>query len=191
MRPLPIITVTALGLISSYLEFRNIKECTLFFIADIVEVIPLIILSLLTLIYLFKIIFSPTYKRFEYHTLLIGGSCFLVLIFGHMYIRGQNDASKTAFKAYNYNISDEGFILDFKENKHLKAQLIEKFSEKFYWGKYEKFGDTIELDLKTDFKLGKKAILKNDTMRIYNDSIYFLVGHQDSLRHESERDRLK
>lgn len=135
----------------------------------------LVILCILTVVYLFK-----NYKQLTHTHKLVAflpsfsGVIFMLLIFGHMYVRALNDRSATAFEAYT-DTDDASLRFDFKKSGHLKGELIDKFSSKYYWGSYRKAGDTVTVDIKTDFPLGRTAVMKKDTLYFIDNSLVLTV----------------
>jgi hypothetical protein len=176
MRPIQLFLISLFGGLTIYLEFQNIKQWTLFG-AELFDFIPLILLCILTVVYLIKNV--NQYQVSRNFILLIPsltGLLFLALTFGHKFIRSHLDNSQTLFTAVNYDIgNDGGFTLDFKTNNHLKGVRVDHFSETYYWGSYAKHGDTLELDIQLDFKMGKHALLQKDTLRFMDDTIHFSV----------------
>ncbi|WP_153799378.1 hypothetical protein [Foetidibacter luteolus] len=149
----------------------------IFFDEELFNLLPLIILFILTVFYLVKNI-NQYHGNGKIITLIpaLMGVMFLVLIFGHKLIRSHLDESETYFTAENYNIGNDGGItLDFKTNKHLKGFRIDHFSETYYWGSYTRYADTFELDIPLDFTKSKYAVLKRDTLYFIGDTIYFSV----------------
>jgi hypothetical protein len=176
MQGIFLLYIFVFGGIAVIREFQNIKEWTVFG-GDLFGAFLLIILCILTVFFLFK-----NYSRFKqtrnYFTFIhsFTGLLFLGLIFGHMIIRSSYDNSKTLFEAYNETTgNDEGFTLDFKMNKHLKGQRVDRFGTTSYWGSYTKQGDTLILDIPLDFKMGRHAILQGNILQFTDDTIHFNV----------------
>ena len=158
------------------LQFQKIKEDTIFGI-ELIQFVPSFLLCILTIVYLLKNINQyADIKNAYVLTPSFLGMLFLILIFGHILIRSNLDKSPTLFVAATSDIgSDGGFTLDFKINNHLKGVKIDRFSTTSYWGTYTKLNDTIKIDIPTDFKLGKIALLQKDSFRFLNDTTHFLV----------------
>jgi hypothetical protein len=178
MRRFQLFIILLAGGLTVFDEFRNIKESTMFGI-EMFEFVPMILLCILTVVYLIKNINQHTDTDTRNIICLIPsllGLLFLVLTFGHMLIRSNLDNSKTFFTATTNDVgSDGGFTLDFKTNSHLKGEKIDRFSTTSYWGSYTKLNDTIKLDIPTDFKMGRVALLKKDTLSFLDDTSHFLV----------------
>ena len=110
--------------------------------------------------------------------LTIGAIAILAIVW-HTHLRNNLDNSQTSFTAATSQIgSDGGFIIDFKKNGHLKAERQDHWSVTYYWGNYTVEKDTIQLDLSLDFKLGKQAILTNNSLQIIGDTIRFAIYKQ-------------
>jgi len=159
-----------------YMEFRNIKGWSINPLDSIFEAIPLVVLCFFTFRNLIKDakLFRNCKQRISF---LPSFTCilFLAIIFSHLYIHAQKAMNKTIFTAHNYQLTDEGFHLEFKENGFVQGLVARRFTEDYYWGKYKKDGDTIYLDMQTNINLGNTAVVKNDTMKMVGDSIYFLI----------------
>ena len=65
--------------------------------------------------------------------------------------------------------------MDFKTNNHLKGMKIDRFITTSYWGSYAKLNDTIKLNIPTNFKMGRVALLKEDTLCFLDDTSRYLV----------------
>lgn len=175
MRRFSFYIALGLGLIATYIEFISIKGWSIFG-GDIIDYLPLIFLCIAGIIFLFKD--TKLYRSSKAKiSFLPSFTCFVIaaIIIGHISFRLNTIKSKTIFTAYNYQLSDEGFNLEFKENGYVKGLLLRRFSEDFFWGTYQKVGDTIHLNMRTNINLGDLAILKNDTLKMVGDSIYFLT----------------
>lgn len=97
-----------------------------------------------------------------------------------MYYRSDEGYGKTIFNAYNHRIN-HGVVLDFKTNNNLKITQIYRMGTTTYWGTYERDQDTFLLSIDLDFKLGNKAVLKNDTLTFLNTGLRFGVSwHLDN-----------
>ena len=166
-----------LGIFTILLEFRSYVIGGLLG-PDLFKYFLIFILLLLLIVYfVIDIIqYRKTKKYFSFSPTI---TCLflLLVVFGHMYGRDQNDSSKSLFKAVqNKKINErESLTFDFKENGHLKAIATNKFTDNYYWGSYKKSDDTLFINLKTDFNLGQKAIVKGDTMHLIGDTIYYLI----------------
>jgi len=78
--------------------------------------------------------------------------------------------------ATTYQIGNDGGVkLDFKKNGHLKAEKDDHWRVTYYWGRYEMEKDSILMHIPLDFKLDKKAILTDTSLRFSNDTISFQV----------------
>lgn len=176
MRKLQFITTAILGAFSILVEYQSLKENTVFG-TELIQSVPLTLLCILTIVYLFKSVnqYAKIKNAYAFIPFLLG-VFFLLITFGHMIVRSNLDNSPTLFFATTNNIgNDGGFKLDFKKNNHLKGVKIDRFSTTFYWGSYIKLNDTIKIDLPTDFKLGKIAFLQKDTLHFVNDTIHFAI----------------
>jgi hypothetical protein len=176
MRKIQIILIAIFGLLAVAIEFRNIKTDTLFGI-DMLEVIPLIVLCILTtaIIYRNSVQFRQTKRYFSFLPAFIG-IVLVVITFGHKIWRSSVDNAPTLFTATNYNLgSDGGFILDFKTNKHLKAEKRDHWMVTYYWGSYDKQGDTLLLNIPLDFKMGRHAVLQDNVLSFTDDTVHFEV----------------
>jgi len=91
--------------------------------------------------------------------------CFLVtsISIGHSLYIDRMYSSKSAFKAYSYGKEEgrESVELDFKENGCLRVHAIYKFNDDYFLGSYKRVGDTLFLHVKTDFIMGRKAVLQD------------------------------
>ena len=179
MRPVQIILILLFGGLTVYLEFRNIKEWTLFG-GDLFDAVPLLALGILTVVYLFK-----NTRQYRQHKNILSylpsaiGLLFLVVTAGHMLLRSHYDNSPAVFTATNYDLgSDGGFSLDFKKNNHLKGKKVDRFSSTTYWGTYKQVGDTLFLNIPLDFKMGRQAIFQDSILRFIDDTVKFEVSRQ-------------
>ena len=176
MRKLQLFFILLIGGLAVYFEFQNIKESTVLGIDP--DSLSLIILGVLTFTYLYKTLMSS--GETKNHKRLIPFAISLVLliiIFGHKVVRTYLDSSTTLFTAYNQKIgNDGGLTFDFKTNNHLKGLRVDKFSETYYWGSYTKQNDTLKLSINLDFKMGRLAIIQNDSLRFIDDSTKFDIS---------------
>lgn len=176
MRRVQLYIILFFGGLSLFLESRNIRESSIFG-GEIFYDIPFYTLCIITIYYLIKNN-SQFIKHRRYAAFIPAttGIVFIILIVGNMLNRSSNDKSLILFTAYNYDIgNDGGFRLDFKDNNYLKAQKIDRFSTTYYWGTYERFGDSLMLDIPLDFKMGNQAILQDSVMHIIDDTLKFYV----------------
>jgi hypothetical protein len=176
MRKFQLFLVLITGGLTVYLQVRSIKGTDIFGM-DIFQYFPLIILCIITFIYFIKNlkVFKQTS---DFKSLLPSGIglAIILLTLGHALIRFNLDNSKSLFIAENYDIgSDNVFRLDFKSNNHLVGHKIDRFGSTFYWGSYIKRQDTLKLNIHLDFKMGRQAILRNDTLHFIDDTIHFIV----------------
>lgn len=180
MRTVQLFLTILFGGLTLYLEFRDIKEWTLFLGDDLFDAVPLITLCTLTVVYLFKN--SKQYRQQSNIMCFLPcvmGLLFLAVTVGHMLLRSKYDNSPTAFTATNYDLgSDGGFTLDFKKNNHLKGIKIDRFSTTTYWGTYKQQGDTLVLNIPLDFKMGRQAVFQDSILRFINDTVKFEVYRQ-------------
>jgi hypothetical protein len=181
MKRLSFYFALTLGLFAIYIEFISIKGWSIFG-GDLLDYLPLLFLCIAGILFLLKDrkLFSRSKNVVSF---LPSITCFLivVIVVAHIMFRLESIKSKTNFTAYNYQLSGEGFSLEFKENGYVKGILVRKFSEDFFWGTYRKVGDTIHLNMRTNINLGDLAVIKNDTMKMVGTSIYFLT-EQNSRR---------
>jgi hypothetical protein len=167
-----------LGLFATYLEFISVKGWELLG-GEIIDYLPLTFLCIAGVFFLFRD--RKLWKTSRNITSFLPSfTCFFIaaIVVGHILFRLQTIKSKTVFTAYNYQITDEGFNLEFKENGYVNGILVRRFSSDYFWGKYQKVGDTIHLKMRTNIDLGDLAILNNDTMKMVGDSIYFLIERE-------------
>jgi|GEM_PF-2542724 len=163
------------GGLALYAETRQIKTLSLFF--EWINSIPLIGLSATSLIF-----FILNTRKFIRHKKLIVFApvliclIFLSMLIGQIKRRAFLDNSETSFIATTYQIgNDGGFKLDFKKNGHLKAEKDDHWRVTYYWGRYEMEKDSILMHIPLDFKLDKKAILTDTSLRFSDDTISFQV----------------
>jgi glucan phosphoethanolaminetransferase (alkaline phosphatase superfamily) len=140
----------------------------------------LIILILLLLIYFFIgiIRFKRSKQKAHFIPFLI---CLisLLFIFGYWWYSKGIYNSKSLYKAYGYPGKIDGredTEIDFKENGKLMVHAMYKFSDSYYWGSYEQKGDTLILNIATDFPLGNKAIIKEHSLRFTTDSFEYYLS---------------
>jgi hypothetical protein len=176
MRKVQTILILIFGLLASGLEFRNIKTDTVFSIG-MLEGIPLIALCILTATFIYKnsVQFRRTKNYFSFVPPFIG-LVLIVTTFAHKLWRSSVDNAPTIFTATNYNLgNDGGFILDFKADKHLKAEKRDHWMVTYYWGSYEKQGDTLLIDIPLNFKMGRHAVLQDNLLSFTDDTVHFDV----------------
>ena len=165
-----------LGLIAVYIEFISIKGWTIDLIGGFFDLIPFSLLSVLFFVFAYKdfTLYKSNNKITSYlPTLTCLG--FIMVVAGQMYLTAQRMKSKPLFTAYNYQITDEGFNLEFLKNGYVKGLLARRFSVDYFCGKYEIVGDTVHLKMRNNIGLGSVGVLYNDSLQMVDDSIYFLV----------------
>lgn len=176
MRPVQIVLILLFGGLTVYLEFKDIRERTLFG-GDLFDAAPFYALCILTTVYLYKN--SRQYRQRKSMVSFVPsaiGLLFLAVAIGHMLLRSHHDNSPTRFTATNYDLgSDGGFSLDFKQNNHLKGKKVDRFSSTTYWGTYKQQGDTLVLNIPLDFKMGRQAVFQDSILRFIDDTVRFEV----------------
>lgn len=177
MRPIQLILILLFGGLAFYLEFRNIKEWTLFG-GELLDKLPFIMLCLVLVVCGFKNIrqFRRSKNLVSLLPLTIGFALF-ALILGHNLLRSHHDNSPTLFTATNYDLgTDGGFRLHFKKDDYLLGEKIDHFSTTTYWGGYKRNGDTITLNIPLDFKMGRQAVVQNNVLRFLDDTVRFDIS---------------
>jgi hypothetical protein len=162
-----------LSVLAILTEFRSIKETTLF--TQWFDAAPFLGLCGAVVIFLVVAIWRFFSKRaiFTFLLFLVCGTSLLFILWHQKKVNGL-DKSPTAFTAITQDIgNDGGFRLDFKKNGHLKAEKGDHWSFTEYWGNYTRHGDTIKLDIDFDFKLGKEAIMVNDSLHFIGSTFKF------------------
>ena len=154
-------------------ELRPIRKSTLFF--DWVDSVPFVFFCICTL--LFLVLNTKHYFRHKqivsFVPLLICVSAFFIIAWHKKRIESL-EMSETLFTATTYQIgNDGGFIIDFKRDGRLKAERRDHWSVTYYWGNYSSKNDTINLDIPLDFKLGKKGVMTDTSLRLLDDTINF------------------
>jgi hypothetical protein len=176
MKPARIIIALLIGLLAIYIEFQDVIKGGLMGGPVIFKYFLVLILIGLGIIYLVSGIRS--YRKSNRSVDFVPFLTSLVLIaiiFSHIYYREFMDKSESAFTAYSVgkNEGREMTEIDFKKNGHLKVIASYKFASDYFWGSYRRQGDTLILNINTDFKLGQIALIAGDTMRFIGDVTYY------------------
>lgn len=177
MRPIQLILILLFGGLAVYLEFRNMKEWTLFG-GNLLDNVPFFILCIVLVVCLWKNIrqFRQSKNLVSLFPFTIGLVLF-ALTLGHNLLRSRHDKSPTLFTATNYDLgTDGGFRLHFKKDDYLVGEKIDHFSTTTYWGEYKRNGDTIILDIPLDFKMGRQAVIQNNVLRFLDDTVKFEIS---------------
>jgi hypothetical protein len=160
-----------------YTEFRTIKTDTWFF--NWANYAPLVILWAITLTLL-----VITMRYFLVGKNLFGAVPVLICIgslaaiYWHKKEMERIKHLPTIFVATTRQIgSDGGFLLDFKKDGFLRAERRDHGILTWYVGKYHTTRDTIIIGIALDFKLGKKAVIKGDSLFFVNDKMRFAIIH--------------
>ncbi|WP_153042699.1 hypothetical protein [Rufibacter ruber] len=162
-----------LGICCSLIQFRSIKPNL--WLEEVLFTIPFLILCILAVAYLIN-----DTRRYDDGDGVVSylPSCtailFISVIFIHIYHRSSKGFGKTSFIATNEQFS-HGLEIDFKANQNLKITQYHKFGETEYFGGYSISGDTVFLDINTDFQLGDKAILTDDTLYFKKQKLAFSI----------------
>jgi hypothetical protein len=173
MRPGQILTVLIIGIFVILFEFSSHVHSGLWGGTDILKFFLIFILIVLSIVYLISGI--KHYKRsktlVEFIPFL---TCVLILSIPSIHIgyRKVMDNSTDIMRAMVSKKFEgrESIELYFKKNGYLKINAVTKFGEDAYWGSYEKQGDTLLLDIKTNFTLGKKAVIEGNNLHFIGDS---------------------
>ncbi|OQP59578.1 hypothetical protein A3860_36930 [Niastella vici] len=163
------------GSLVIYGETRTITQKTIFF--DFIDYVPLTILCLIAATQLIRLIlfYRTNAGRMILLSLAIAAIC-LGYIVWHLKHVEKLDNSPTLFTASNSQIgSDGGSRLYFKENGYLKAERSDHWCFTTYRGSYTIVKDTFDLDIRLDFKLGKRAILDNGVLKFIDDTLIFEI----------------
>lgn len=147
---------------------------------DVFKYFLIFVLATLAIVYLFTAIkaYQVSKEKSEFLPLLTT-LLLLAIIYTHIVYRDKMDNSKSAFIAYTTEKIEgrESTEIDFKTNGYLKVHVTYKFTDDYYWGNYEKQDDTLILRVKTNFKLGKRAIIRGDTLQFAGDSTLYIMRH--------------
>lgn len=175
MRTLQIIITSFFGGLALWTEFKSIKESALF--TAWLDSFPFWTLFVLTVVLIVMNIrqYSSNMRIISFLPVWL---CviFLSTIIWHQQKIKKLDNSPTKFSASTYDIgSDGGFILDFKVNGHLKAEKRDHWTITYYWGDYSQNHDTVNLNISLDLKLGRQAVLTDESLHFLGDSIKFVV----------------
>jgi hypothetical protein len=166
-----------LGVVCLYFEFLDIKKENPLPFAVIFDIAILVFFVIGTG---FQIVKDILYYKIKnvLSSFLPSVSLIIILIsiFIHRYLYSDEVFGTTKFTAYNDHIN-HGVLLDFKTNGNLKIVSYYKFGETQSWGKYSQSADTLILNIETDFKLGRKALLKNDTLYFIDDTVCFVMTY--------------
>jgi hypothetical protein len=183
MKLAQIVIALLIGLLALPMEFQSSIKGGLMGSPHVFKYFLIIVLVALAIAYLFMGIkaYRSSQEKSEFLP-LITVLILLGVIYGHILYRDKMDNSKSAFTAYTTEKIEgrESTEIDFKTNGYLKVHVANKFTDDYYWGKYEKRGDTLLLDVETDFKLKKRAIIQGDTLRFVGDSTLYRVRHSFS-----------
>lgn len=175
MRLIQLFLALLISALSVWIEFRPIKEFSLF--TDWIYVIPFGVLCVSVVVFLVVNLrqFIPHKQIISFTPLLICLVAVTIILF-HKARIAQLDNSPSTFTASTFDIgSDGGFVLDFKANGHLKAEKRDHWSVKYYWGEYAVKNDTFDLNIPLDFKLSKRAFLMHDSLFFEGDTAKFSV----------------
>jgi hypothetical protein len=176
MRIILLLLLVVLGAISVEFEFRDIQERDIL-TGPITESIPFYSLCAITLYYLIRSI--TNYQKHKKLVAFIPSVIGLVLIgitSNHKIIRSNQKNYQTLFIASSNEFgNDGGFRLNFKENKVLIGEKIDRFNKTTYWGTYKQEEDTIRIDIPLNFQLGKTALLQDSVLYFPEDSLRFEV----------------
>lgn len=178
MRIILLLLLLVLGAISVEFEFRDIQESDIL-TGPITESIPFYSLCAITLYYLIRSItnFQKNKKLVAFIPSVIG-LIFIGITSNHKVFRSNQKSYQTLFRASSNEFgNDGGFSLNFKENKVLIGEKIDRFSKTTYWGTYKQEADTIIIDIPLDFQLGKTALLQDSVLYFPEDSLKFEVFH--------------
>jgi hypothetical protein len=164
-----------IGAFSLYAAFTPIKEMTLFF--SWIYDAPFVCLCIIAAFFLF-LNFREYLKNERLASFVPFSICFIIIIVTIWQNKRREliDNGDTYFTATTYEIGDDGgLVLDFKKDGHLKAERRDHWAITYYWGKYVYRNDTMELNIPVDFKMGRKAILRDSSMQIIGDTVLFRV----------------
>lgn len=175
LQTLLFILTLAFGSLAIYGETRSITQKTIFL--DFIDYVPLTILCLVAATQLIRLIlFYRTHAgRMILLSLAVAAICLGYTVWHYKHIE-KLDSSPTLFTASNSQIgSDGGSRFYFKENGYLKAERGDHWCFTTYRGSYTLVKDTIDLDIRLDFKLGKRAILDNGILKFIDDTLVFEI----------------
>lgn len=169
------IPIVLLAACCIWLEIKPIKEYDLFFGWRYEA--PFWVLLVLSVIFLLL-------NRGEYHSTRKASSFtpFLVCIIScgfilfHKKKTERLDNSPLQFEARNHSMgSDGGVFMMFKKNGYLVVEKQDHWMLTLYRGSYTLKHDTVHLDISLNFKLGREAVLTNDSLHFTGSNNNFSV----------------
>lgn len=174
MKPFQITLAIAFSGLAIFVEFRDIKETTIF---PTPMDVPFPILCILALAFLIINVrqYIKYKKLFSFLPVCICVAG-IMIIYWHIKKREHIAASESVFTAGTYQIgSDGGFRLHFKKDGNLTAERLDHWLHTEYWGHYHLNNDTLTMEIPLNFQLGRRGILTDTSLRLLDDTIRFHV----------------